>query len=246
MGKNIDFLHTLPYPFSLPDENAFIQKSIQHFLQQLQSKRNSINLIGPNEQLEYHVEDCLVALKYFFEHIQSLLQKVPVSSNNKQYGIPCIDLGTGAGFPGILLALCFYACNIATHWYLLEKSPKKCDFLYDSIASLNKVFSIHLPITVVNKNLYDWSISHNNTLDSVFVTARAFRPLNQQLVEAIVSAVGKATVLLYKGKKENIDKEIKSITPNNYFHVCSISPLICSHGKERHLLHCSVNKTNSK
>ncbi len=218
----------------------FIQKAIQCFLQELHNRRNTLNIMGPNEIVAHHVEDCLVALGYFYEQVQHIVKNL-ASPCDTQHSIPCVDLGTGAGFPGILLALCFYACNIPTHWYLLEKSPKKCAFLQDSISTLNNVFSIQLPITVINNNLYHWSLSHDRMCQPVLVTARAFRPLTVPLIEAIVHAVGQATLLLYKGRKENIEQELEHVKNSAHIHIHAITPLLCSHGKERHLVHCTLS-----
>ncbi len=41
----------------------------------------------------------------------------------------CVDLGTGAGFPGIVLSILFKERKFPIRLDLYEKSPKKCQFL---------------------------------------------------------------------------------------------------------------------
>ena len=50
-------------------------------------------------------------------------------------GFSLSDFGTGAGFPGIIIAI--YNKNPNFHVKLYEKSPVKCDFLKDVIDSLD-------------------------------------------------------------------------------------------------------------
>ena len=49
----------------------------------------------------------------------------------------CADLGTGAGFPGIVLSLMFREKKYPIRIDLYEKSPKKCRFLSKVVKKLN-------------------------------------------------------------------------------------------------------------
>ena len=49
----------------------------------------------------------------------------------------CADLGTGAGFPGIVLSILFKERKYPIRVDLYEKSPKKCQFLRLVIKKLN-------------------------------------------------------------------------------------------------------------
>ena len=78
-----------------------------------------------------------------------------------------VDLGSGAGFPGIIVALAARERKLPLKISLVEKSPKKVKFLKEIITELN------LKIQIINKNVIDESIAFN---DDVFV-ARAFKPI---------------------------------------------------------------------
>ena len=58
-----------------------------------------------------------------------------------------IDLGSGAGFPGLVLAIVSKERKIPIKTKLIEKSPKKIKFLQDLIDRL------HLDVEVVNQNI---------------------------------------------------------------------------------------------
>ena len=78
-----------------------------------------------------------------------------------------IDLGSGAGFPGLVLAVVLKDRKIPVKIKLIEKSPKKVNFLKGLVDEFN------LNVEVVNKNIFIEQIKFFN---DVFV-ARAFKPL---------------------------------------------------------------------
>ena len=78
-----------------------------------------------------------------------------------------VDLGSGAGFPGLVLAIALNDRKIPLKIKLIEKSPKKVKFLKDLISEL------HLDVEVINQNILEDS---KKLLADIFV-ARAFKPL---------------------------------------------------------------------
>jgi len=78
-----------------------------------------------------------------------------------------VDLGSGAGFPGLVLAIILKGRKIPLKIKLIEKSPKKAKFLRDVINEL------HLDVEVINQNILK---DTKKLLEDVFV-ARAFKPL---------------------------------------------------------------------
>jgi len=78
-----------------------------------------------------------------------------------------VDLGSGAGFPGLVLAIALNDRKIPLKVKLIEKSPKKVKFLKDLISEL------HLDVEVVNQNILE---DPKKLVEDVFI-ARAFKPL---------------------------------------------------------------------
>ena len=109
-----------------------------------------------------------------------------------------IDLGSGAGFPGLVLAIVSKERKIPLKIKLIEKSPKKVKFLKEIIQELN------LNVVVLNQNIFE---KKNNLIGDVFV-ARAFKPLKIifQLMHNQVGNWKKFIIFLGKtGKSEILD-----------------------------------------
>tara|TARA_B100000029_G_scaffold355065_1_gene347899 strand:+ start:1199 stop:1834 length:636 start_codon:yes stop_codon:yes gene_type:complete len=78
-----------------------------------------------------------------------------------------LDIGSGAGFPGLVLAIISKDRNIPLKIKLIEKSHKKSKFLKDIISELD------LNAEVINQNIFE---SSKKLSEDVFVS-RAFKPL---------------------------------------------------------------------
>ncbi len=78
-----------------------------------------------------------------------------------------IDIGSGAGFPGLVLAIISRDRKIPLKIKLIEKSSKKTKFLNKLIDELQ------LDAEVINKNIFEYP---KKLSEDVFV-ARAFKPL---------------------------------------------------------------------
>ena len=78
-----------------------------------------------------------------------------------------IDIGSGAGFPGLVLAITSKDRKIPLKIKLIEKSPKKTKFLKDLINKL------HIDVEVTNQNI----LKDSKKLSADVFVARAFKPL---------------------------------------------------------------------
>ena len=78
-----------------------------------------------------------------------------------------IDLGSGAGFPGLIIAILSKDRKIHLKVKLIEKSPKKASFLREIVNYLN------LNVEVLNIN----ALTHAKKLEADLIVARAFKPL---------------------------------------------------------------------
>ena len=115
---------------------------------------NSLNLIGKSTIPE-------IWNRHFLDSIQLIDF---ISKNEKSL----IDVGSGAGFPGIVLAIAAKDKKIPLKITLVDKSPKKIIFLKKIIKELN------LNVQTLNKNILDDDVKF---IDDIFV-ARAFKPLS--------------------------------------------------------------------
>ena len=107
------------------------------------------------------------------------------------------DLGSGAGFPGLVLAI--YNQNFNFHVKLYEKSPVKRDFLDEMINKL-KIKAASYP------NVFDGNI------DSEYIVSRAFKKLDKiiQVSREIAKKPHKLIILKGQNAQEEANKAFKS------------------------------------
>jgi 16S rRNA (guanine527-N7)-methyltransferase len=103
---------------------------------------NLISVKGVDEIVTHHFLDCLAVVPF-------------IEGNN------VLDVGSGAGLPGIIIGLCYPEKNIT----LVDSVGKKTTFLKQTCAELNLS-----NITIINKRVED--ITTNKLFDSII--ARAF------------------------------------------------------------------------
>ena len=101
-----------------------------------------------------------------------------------------IDLGSGAGLPGLVLAILAKERKFPLKIKLIEKSPKKAKFLKHLINE------IHLDVKVINQNILE---EEKKLLEDVFV-ARAFKPLEIILELIHNKAQNWKKIFVYLGK----------------------------------------------
>jgi 16S rRNA (guanine527-N7)-methyltransferase len=147
---------------------------IHAFLAVLDHWRERINLIGPSEGRH-------LWRRHVLDSVQLLEQ---ISSNDKLVA----DLGSGAGFPGLVLA-CAFGDRAGASVALVEKSPRKAEFLEAAIRAVG------LPARVLNQRLEE---APKDRFD--VVTARALAPLPKLLGYAHVWLKPSGKALLMKGR----------------------------------------------
>jgi len=111
------------------------------------------------------------------------------------------DMGSGAGFPGIVLAL--FNTNPAFHVKLYEKSKIKCNFLH---LIKNKL--------KINYDIYENDYQYHN-INADYIICRAFKKIGEiiRISREIITVNHKLIIL--KGK--NAENEINTLFPKiNY------------------------------
>jgi len=101
-----------------------------------------------------------------------------------------VDLGSGAGFPGLVLAIALKDRKIPLKIKLIEKSPKKVKFLK------NLINELQLNVEVINQNILEEPIKF---FDDVFIT-RAFKPLKTILQLMHNKAENWKKIFIFLGK----------------------------------------------
>lgn len=114
-------------------------------------------------------------------------------------GMSLSDLGSGAGFPGLIIAI--FNKNPNFHVKLYEKSPVKCEFLEKIIEKL-KINAL------INNGSY-----LNHKIESEYIVCRAFKKLSQimRISREIAKKPHKIIVLKGKSAQEEINKALKEI-----------------------------------
>jgi 16S rRNA (guanine527-N7)-methyltransferase len=101
-----------------------------------------------------------------------------------------VDLGSGAGFPGLVLAIVCRDRKIPLKIKLIEKSSKKVKFLKNVIEELD------LKVEVFNQNILEEEIKF---VEDVFI-ARAFKPLKKILQLMHNNAENYKKIFIFLGK----------------------------------------------
>ena len=104
-----------------------------------------------------------------------------------------VDIGSGAGFPGLVLAIILKDRKIPVKVKLLEKSPKKMNFLKKIIDQL------HLNVDLIDKNIFE----HSEKLSEDIIVSRAFKKLKIILELIHNQAENWKKIFVFLGKTGN-------------------------------------------
>ena len=186
LSKNLNFNHDK------------LQK-IQLFVNEVLSYNKRYNLISKNSEKDIwhrHVLDSAQLIKYI---------------DSKKFN-SLSDLGTGAGFPGIMLSI-FYSDILTFHVKLYEKSKVKVNFIRAVIEKLG----------LKNTDIYD-NDYQSHVLDSDYIVCRAFKKLPEilRISRETAKKPHKLIVMLGKSAQEEVNKASKDFI-NKYKLVTSIT-----------------------
>jgi 16S rRNA (guanine527-N7)-methyltransferase len=156
---------------------------IQRYLDEVEFWNREVNLVRAHTRDELvvkHVLDSLAGLEVFRDLAPATLA----------------DAGSGAGLPGIPLAIFLQEVEMT----LIERSSRKAAFLrtVKALLSLTSVTVIQAEIGTVGQR-FD------------LVTARAFRNITEVIIPLTSLVAPKGELILYKGKKETIEQEMRAV-----------------------------------
>jgi 16S rRNA (guanine527-N7)-methyltransferase len=130
-------------------------------------------------------------------HVADSLQLLPLTPSAKTW----MDLGSGGGFPGVVLACAFAELPGATI-HLVERNAKKAAFLREALRVTSAPGFVHLSDIEVIVDRFAGRID--------CVTARALAPLHQLIGFAEPLMTKGATALFLKG--QDVESELTEAT----------------------------------
>lgn len=153
---------------------------------------DEINLFNPSLKLVgVETEDELI-----IKHVLDSASAYPLMKKEMKENSKLADLGSGAGFPGIILAILFPDNKV----YLVERMKRRVDFLGNV-----KLMCDLKNIEIISSDIDD--------VDEKFdiVTMRAFHPLYDIInsVDKILAKEGK--IFAYKGQRVKTEEELRKM-----------------------------------
>ena len=164
--------------------NFDISNKLFEYKKLLLDANKHMNLIGKNTIDDFdqrHLLDCIQIHEYMSE------------KNNLT-----IDLGTGAGLPGILLSIIGYK-----NLHLVEKSPKKSEFLENCKLRLG-----------LDCNIHNQPLAEVTLLNARYIVARAFAPISKILNLTKKMVTNQTQYVLLKGR--SYLEELKLVNNKSY------------------------------
>jgi 16S rRNA (guanine527-N7)-methyltransferase len=184
MKDNIEFLIK---EFNVSRETIEKLNIYEDFL--LLSNKN-LNLIGKTTENQI-----------YFRHFIDSAQIYKIIDKN----LDVVDLGSGAGFPGLIVKILMNDRKIEGNVTLIEKSVKKSKFLLDLSKKLNLVLKIE------NKKLEEYNFISNSS-----VVSRAFKSTLDTFDLLFKNINQIKEIILLKGKtyQQELDEAKKKYTFN--------------------------------
>jgi 16S rRNA (guanine527-N7)-methyltransferase len=137
------------------------------------------------------------------KHILDSLAPIEVIRNlfQSRESFNVADVGSGAGLPGIPLAVCLP--NAA--FTLIERMRRRAGFLRDAVAVLG------LPnITVEEAEMEKFAPAAGNSFD--LIVFRAFKPLDGAILKGLFALLKPTGILAaYKGRRQAIEEEMAGL-----------------------------------
>jgi 16S rRNA (guanine527-N7)-methyltransferase len=154
----------------------------------LLSSNKSLNLIGKTTENQI-----------FTRHFADSAQIYDLIEDKSEI----VDLGSGAGFPGVILKILMDNNKIAGNITLIDKSPKKCKFLQDLSDKLG------LTLKIVNLKIENFNFNKTST-----VVSRAFKKTVDTIDILLKNNDKIRNIILIKGKtyQQEIEEAKKKYT----------------------------------
>ncbi|MCL2765105.1 MAG: 16S rRNA (guanine(527)-N(7))-methyltransferase RsmG [Treponema sp.] len=181
---------------------------LNRYINEIETFNPAYGLVGTNDRNELvikHILDSLAPLGIIYNLLKTKNESIA-------------DAGSGAGLPGIPLAIALQKCSFT----LIERMGRRAGFLLNTKAVLSLS-----NINIEEKELEKASGKFD------LITFRAFKPLDSKLLKTLFKLCAPAGhIAAYKGRREKIEAEMKPLQADWQIIPCQVPFL----DEERHLL----------
>jgi len=172
------------------------------YIKEIELFNPAYGLVGAKDRRELiikHILDSLSPAGIISRLITEKNTKKNIETQHVKHGVIQIaDAGSGAGLPGIPLAVAMPCASFT----LIEKTGRRAGFL------LNTTAALPLSNTTVEENELEKTNGSFN-----LITFRAFKPLDFNLLKNLNRLCApEGIIAAYKGKREKIESEIAALT----------------------------------
>lgn len=153
---------------------------------------SEIELFNPVYKLVAYEDECELVIR----HILDSAAAAPVIGKYIKEGTRVADLGSGAGLPGIVLAILFPSCQFT----LVERMARRAAFLKNviTVTGTKNVRILNVETRDVNEQ-FD------------LLTCRAYHPLYMMSEDARRLLAPSGVLCAYKGRRSYVEAELEGI-----------------------------------
>ena len=181
------------YGLETAEEKAIV---LEKYLSEILLFNPTLKLVGEKERDEI-----------IYRHILDSASAYSIFSTLTKKSSTIADLGTGAGLPGVVLAILFPDRKFV----LIDRMTRRIGFLRAVKAKLKLV-----NVEIISKDISEVQDHFD------YVTSRAFRPLSA-VADNMMKLAPEA--VLYKGTKKAIEEEINDLKGLGYSFSSSVHPV---------------------
>jgi 16S rRNA (guanine527-N7)-methyltransferase len=177
---------------------APVLSRLNTYIAEIERFNPTLSLVGTTGRRELvirHILDSLAPVGILRRKIAGLLE----DRRDRSGGPHIADVGSGAGLPGIPLAIAMPDCRFT----LIERKTRRAVFLQNTLSALG------LPNAAVEEREMEKAPRFRFEL----ITFRAFRPLAPPVLRGLFRLLAPGGVLAaYKGRKEKIAAEMEAVS----------------------------------
>ena len=172
---------------------------LTRYIKEIELFNAAYGLVGVSDTKELiikHILDSLAPLGIIFRLLHESAVIEPSAAK-------IADAGSGAGLPGIPLAISLPQCSFT----LIERMGRRAGFLCNTKAALAS--SLKSGLTRDNIIIEEGELEKTSSARFNLITFRAFKPLEPKLLKNLFKACAKDGIIAaYKGRREKIETEM--------------------------------------